>query len=55
MLKIGKIWHKMTLDTKRFDLARFGSEKSCTFARRNARAVYILLKITKKVHFYLRI
>ncbi len=33
----------MTLGTKRFDLARFGSEKSSTFARQNARVVYTII------------
>lgn len=43
----------MTLGTKRFYLARFGSENCCTFARQIAKVVYIILKITKKVHIYL--
>lgn len=45
----------MILGLKRFDLARFGSGNSCTFVRRKARAVYILLKICEKGHIYLRI
>ncbi len=43
----------MILGLKRFDLARFGSKNSCTFARRKARVVYILLKKYEKVHIYL--
>ena len=38
---------------KRFDLVRFGSEKSCTFANKNARVVYIIRKnYEKSVHLF---
>ena len=43
----------MTLGTKRFDLARFGSENCCTFARRNAKAVYAIPKnYIKSAHLF---
>lgn len=43
----------MTFDTKRFYLARFGSEKSITFARSNAEVVYIVLKKMRKKLAYI--
>ncbi len=55
MLSFDRNWSKMALGMKRFDLARFGSEKCCTFARQKHKRSMPYGKFTKNMRCDLRI